>query len=97
VVIQEARRNRVPIVCSNIGGMAEKVIPGTDGWHFNVGSAPDLAALLHSLATTPDRVAAIRASIRPPASSREGVVEHLAAYENLYPAPVAAPHAVDEG
>jgi glycosyltransferase involved in cell wall biosynthesis len=84
VVIQEARRNRVPIVCSNIGGMAEKVMAGTDGWHFNVGSAPDLAVLLRALAGTPERVAEMRASIRPPASSREGVAEHLDAYERLF-------------
>lgn len=84
VVIQEARRNRVPIICSNIGGMAEKVQPGTDGWHFNVGSAPELAAMLRDLAAAPGRVANMRATIRPPAPSREGVAEHLAAYEGLF-------------
>jgi glycosyltransferase involved in cell wall biosynthesis len=43
VVIQEARRNRVPIVCSNIGGMAEKVRDRVDGLHFQAGSAASLA------------------------------------------------------
>lgn len=84
VVIQEARRNRVPIACSNIGGMAEKVVPGSDGWHFNVGSAPDLAMLLRSLAGDAAQMEAMRATIRPPAPSREGVAEHLGAYEALF-------------
>ena len=84
VVIQESRRNRVPIICSNIGGMAEKVQPGVDGWHFNVGSAPELAALVRELAEDPSRLAAIRTTIRPPAPSAEGVAEHLAAYDGLF-------------
>lgn len=84
VVIQEARRNRVPVICSDIGGMAEKVQPGTDGWHIAAGSAPELAALLRSLAAAPERLAAMRATIRPPQPSREAVEEHLALYNALF-------------
>lgn len=54
VVIQEALRNRRPIICSDIGGMAEKVRDGVDGFHFPVGSATALAALAQRLATSPD-------------------------------------------
>jgi glycosyltransferase involved in cell wall biosynthesis len=43
VVIQEARAAGVPVLCSNIGGMSEKVRPGLDGAHFLVGSSADLA------------------------------------------------------
>jgi glycosyltransferase involved in cell wall biosynthesis len=43
VVIQEARSAGVPVLCSNIGGMSEKVRPGLDGTHFLVGSSADLA------------------------------------------------------
>lgn len=84
VVIQEARRNRVPVICSDIGGMAEKVQPGVDGWHIAAGSAPELAALLRNLAAAPERLAAMRASIRPPVSRREAVAEHLALYNALF-------------
>lgn len=90
VVIQEARRNRVPIICSNIGGMAEKVQHGVDGWHFNVGSAPELATLLRGLAAEPARLAEIRRTIRPPLSSQAAVEEHLAAYDGLF-----ARHAIE--
>lgn len=86
VVIQEARRNRVPIICSDIGGMAEKVQAGTDGWHVPVGSAPELAALLRTLAAAPQRIAAMRATIRPIAPAGEAVAQHLALYDSLFAA-----------
>lgn len=54
VVIQEAQRNRRPVVCSDIGGMAEKVNPGIDGFHFPVGNSIALAALLTRLAQAPE-------------------------------------------
>jgi glycosyltransferase involved in cell wall biosynthesis len=43
VVIQEAFHHRRPLICSDIGGMAEKVRDGVDGIHFRAGSAEDLA------------------------------------------------------
>jgi glycosyltransferase involved in cell wall biosynthesis len=49
VVIQEALRNRRPVICSDIGGMAEKVRDGIDGFHFPVGSAVALTELLRQL------------------------------------------------
>lgn len=46
VVIQEARRAGTPLVVSNIGGMAEKVVEGRDGIHFRAGNVTDLARAL---------------------------------------------------
>ena len=43
MVIQEAFAFGRPVICSNIGGMAEKVTDGVDGLHFDVGSARSLA------------------------------------------------------
>ena len=37
VVIQEAFAHRRPVICADIGGMAEKVRPGLDGFHFPAG------------------------------------------------------------
>ena len=54
LVIQEAFANRRPVICSDIGGMAEKVRDGIDGFHFQAGSAWSLAALLGRLADEPD-------------------------------------------
>jgi len=50
IVIQEALRNRRPVICSDIGGMAEKVRDGIDGFHFPGGDAMALAGLLRDLA-----------------------------------------------
>jgi glycosyltransferase involved in cell wall biosynthesis len=44
LVIQEAFAAGRPVICSNIGGMAEKVTHGVSGLHFRAGSAADLAA-----------------------------------------------------
>jgi glycosyltransferase involved in cell wall biosynthesis len=83
VVIQEALRNRRPVICSDIGGMAEKVRDGVDGFHFRVGSAVDLCALLQGLDQDRSRLAAVRQTLRevdPPAVVLE---RHLALYRDL--------------
>lgn len=43
VVIQEAFQHRRPVICADIGGLAEKVTHGEDGLHFRCGDARDLA------------------------------------------------------
>ena len=43
VVIQEAFAVGCPVLCSDVGGMAEKVTPGVAGLHFRLGDAADLA------------------------------------------------------
>jgi len=58
LVIQEARVVGVPILASNIGGMAEKVRDGVDGLHFLAGSALDLAAKIESIVSK-------RTSVKP--------------------------------
>ena len=42
IVIQESFFHGRPMICSNIGGMAEKITDGVDGLHFRVGSSEDL-------------------------------------------------------
>jgi len=46
ITIQEAFLARTPVVCSNIGGMAEYVRDGVDGLHFQAGDPKDLARVL---------------------------------------------------
>lgn len=43
VVIQEAKLAGKPVLCSDIGGMSEKVSDGVSGMHFIAGSVDDLA------------------------------------------------------
>ena len=52
LVIQEAFMHGRPVICSDIGGMAEKVKDGVDGLHFHVGDAADLAATLMRAASS---------------------------------------------
>jgi glycosyltransferase involved in cell wall biosynthesis len=53
-VIQEAFSAGRPVICSDIGGMAEKVTHGVSGIHFRVNNAADLAARIEECATNPD-------------------------------------------
>jgi glycosyltransferase involved in cell wall biosynthesis len=80
VVIQEAFRNRRPVICSDIGGMAEKVRDGVDGFHFPVGSAPALASLLMRLAESPTALSDVATTMRTPALLDEIVDRHLQIY-----------------
>jgi glycosyltransferase involved in cell wall biosynthesis len=83
VVIQEALRNKRPIVCSDIGGMAEKVRDGLDGFHFPVGNAIALSSLLLKLATGPSRLKEAAETMQPPAEAEEIIARHERLYASL--------------
>lgn len=83
LVIQEALRNRRPVVCSDIGGMAEKVRDGIDGFHFPAGSSLSLAALLRRLAGDRRALARVSETLRPPLAPDATVQEHLDLYRRL--------------
>jgi glycosyltransferase involved in cell wall biosynthesis len=51
LVIQEAFMQRRPVICSGIGGMAEKVTNELNGLHFSVGDADSMAAVIERAAT----------------------------------------------
>jgi glycosyltransferase involved in cell wall biosynthesis len=80
VVIQEALRNRRPVICSDIGGMAEKVRDGIDGFHFPVGNPLALANLLRGLAENRDVLIDLAAKI----SGRPAVEASLEDYIEVY-------------
>jgi glycosyltransferase involved in cell wall biosynthesis len=80
VVIQEAFRNRRPVICSNIGGMAEKVRDGIDGLHFPVGSSVALATLLRHLAADRDILKAIAEAMAVPPAADLIVDRHIQLY-----------------
>jgi glycosyltransferase involved in cell wall biosynthesis len=66
LVIQEAFFHRRPILCSDIGGMAEKVRDGVDGIHFRVGDAFSLARTIEAATTSPRLWRSLRDRIREP-------------------------------
>lgn len=85
LVIQEAFASGRPVICSDIGGMAEKVRDGIDGFHFRTGSPHDLADLLENLAMHPERLCQAQAGVmRPPTIS-----ETTARVREIYAAPAA--------
>lgn len=46
MIIQEAYINQKPVICSNIGGMKEKVVHGKTGIHVSAGSVTEWAEIL---------------------------------------------------
>jgi glycosyltransferase involved in cell wall biosynthesis len=89
LVIQEALLNRRPVICSDIGGMAEKVRYGQDGFHFQAGSACSLANLLRGLATEPQRLLALQQTMAVPPT----IAETGAAVRELYDQALRVPRA----
>ncbi len=83
VVIQEAFRNGRAVLCSDIGGMAEKVTPGETGAHFRVGSPRALADMLARLAADPAQVAALGRTARSRWDADGPLDAHLALYRTL--------------
>jgi glycosyltransferase involved in cell wall biosynthesis len=63
LVIQEAFVYGRPVICSDIGGMAEKVRDGVDGLHFRARDPISLANTLRRAATTPGLWNALRRGI----------------------------------
>jgi glycosyltransferase involved in cell wall biosynthesis len=63
LVIQEAFINHRPVICSDIGGMAEKVTDGVNGLHFKAGDPVDLARVLHRATNSPGLWDQLRAGI----------------------------------
>jgi glycosyltransferase involved in cell wall biosynthesis len=80
VVIQEALRNGRPVLCSDIGGMAEKIRDGVDGFHFPVGNSLALASLLLQTAERPNKLDDVERTMRSPAP----VEEVASRYAELY-------------
>jgi glycosyltransferase involved in cell wall biosynthesis len=83
VVIQEALRNRRPIICSDVGGMAEKVRDGVDGFHFPVANSVALASLLLNIAEKPSQLADLDRTMRLPDSVQKATERYVDLYMSL--------------
>jgi glycosyltransferase involved in cell wall biosynthesis len=75
-VIQEAFMNRRPVICSDIGGMAEKVAHSVNGLHFTVGDPAHLAQTIITGVRTPGLWDRLRAGI-PAAYAMQRHVDNL--------------------
>jgi glycosyltransferase involved in cell wall biosynthesis len=83
LVIQEAFMHGRPVICSDIGGMAEKVADGVNGLHFTVNNAARLAETIVRAARTPGLWDTLRAGIPAVHSMRDHVANLTAIYDEL--------------
>lgn len=75
LVIQEAFKFGRPVICSDIGGMAEKVVDGVNGLHFRARNPLDLAQRLEEAAETPKLWERLHEGITAPPTIGEAVDE----------------------
>jgi len=83
LVILEAFRHRRPVICGDVGGMAEAVRDGLDGLHAPIGDAAGLAAVMRRAAETPRLWERLVAGIAPPPDLDAAAAAHLALYRDL--------------
>ena len=83
MVIQEAFCHGRPVICSNIGGMAEKVTHNATGLHFRQSSVEDLVDRLVEAIRSPDLWKRLRANLPTPPSHVEAAARHLDLYRDL--------------
>jgi glycosyltransferase involved in cell wall biosynthesis len=82
LVIQEAFFHRRPIICSDVGGMAEKVRDGVDGMHFRVGDSFSLAQTIETATANPRLWRSLRDGIREPHAMGTHIARLLDIYDS---------------
>jgi glycosyltransferase involved in cell wall biosynthesis len=83
VVIQEAFKFGRPVICADIGGMAEKVRDGVSGIHFRARNALDLAHRIEQVVTDRSLWPRLHAGIARPPTLQDAARQHVALYEPL--------------
>jgi len=82
-VILEAFATGTPVVVSGLGGMAELVTDGVNGFQFEPGDAQDLARVLQRFVDQPDLAETLRQGMLPVKTVQEEVEELLHIYASL--------------
>jgi glycosyltransferase involved in cell wall biosynthesis len=83
LVIQEAFQQRRPVICSDIGGMAEAVTNGHDGLHFRTGDSADLARAMRRAMTEPGLWEHLSSNIARVPTLADSAAEHRGLYAGL--------------
>ena len=85
MVVVEAFEHGRPVICSDIGGMSEKVANGINGLHFRRGDSDHLAEIMWRAAETPGLWDRLQAGIPPdPPRTMDDHVQVLSVlYEQL--------------
>ena len=93
-VIREAFASGVPVVASDLGGMAEMVRDGVDGLLFPAGDSEALAAQLRRLLVDKSLLQTLRRGIRPMMSIDDDAAQLVERYRRYVRGPSAPPRAV---
>ena len=80
LVIQEAFLAGIPVIASNIGGMAELVKDGVNGFTFKVGDIDDLAEKMDFIANNPE----ILNNIKPDRDSVRSIEDDARSIYEIY-------------
>lgn len=83
MVIQEAFSFGKPVVCSDIGGMKEKVTHGVNGLHVSYGNKKAWISVLKNIASNSTLWNTLHKGISPPLSHREIAEMHMQVITNL--------------
>ena len=83
LVIQEAFKFGRPIICSDIGGMAEKVKHNVNGLHFRVGNARSLKSTIIKATSDNELYQKIIGNIEDVFSVEESSIYHLELYQSI--------------
>ena len=89
VVIQEAFHARRPVICTGIGGMAEKVIDGVSGLHFARNDPADLADRIVEAADA-DLHRRLQAALPEARTPEQMTADYLAVFDEILSAPPVA-------
>jgi glycosyltransferase involved in cell wall biosynthesis len=77
MVVSEAFQFAKPVICSNIGGIGERVRDNVDGLHFAVGSAEALAEAMTRAMTEPGLWQRLCGNIEPPPTAEVMAARHI--------------------
>lgn len=82
LVIQEVFMHKRPIICSDIGGMAEKVEDKVTGLHFKVRNASSLAKTMEKAIANAPLWSNLVDNIEPRLSIEQSAMQHIEVYES---------------
>lgn len=83
LTIHEAFLAKIPVIASDIGGMAELIQDGVNGLLFRAGSADDLREKMERIIRRPDLIGQLRANIGPVKTIAENALEIEGIYQNM--------------
>lgn len=83
LTVLEAFAAGIPVLATRLGGMAELVRDGVDGWLVDGLTEEQWMPLLTRVVQHPEALAQLRAGVRPPRRNAEVVADHVQFYARL--------------